>query len=85
MGKSIDGRKVRNVKLEVSLIKQRLVDWDVRVITDPRLNGWGRREGVADGFFDEVNEEGFLIFKKVAVQEFMERFFWVPVGIDNIF
>ena len=85
MGKSIDGRKVRNVELEVGLIKQKLVDWDVGVITDPRLNGWGRRERVADGFFDEINEKGFLKFKKVAVQEFVERFLWVPVGIDNIF
>ena len=85
MGESIDGRKVRDVKLQVSLVKQSLVDWDVGVITDSCLNGRGRRKRVADGLFNEVDKERFLIFNEVAVNKFMERFFGVPVGVDDIF
>ena len=85
MGESIDGGKIRNVKLKVSLIEQSLVDWDIRVITDSCLNGGGRRKRVSDGLFNEVDKERFLVFIKVADKKFTERFFGVPVGVDDIF
>ena len=85
MGESIDGGKIRNVKLKISLIEQSLIDWDIRVITDSSLNGGGRGKRVSDGLFNEVNKKRFLVFVKVTDKKLTERFFGVPIGVDNIF